>query len=122
MFSSLPAAMAFIRANRVRPIAVSTRTRAASLPELPTVIETGVPGYEVEYWYGIFVPAATPKDIVARLSDEIAQSLKLQDVAANLANQGAQAGSLTQAQFNEFVAAEATKWSRVVKASGARAD
>ena len=122
MFSSLPAAMAFIRANRIKPIAVSTQTRAASLPEVPTVSASGVPGYDVEYWYGTFVPAATSRDIVARLSDEIAQSLKLQDVINNLANQGAAPGTLTQQQFADFVKTEVAKWGKVVKASGARAD
>src|SRR5450759_3609350 len=114
--------MAFIKANHVKPIAVSTQTRAATLPETPTVSESGVPGYDVEYWYGTFVPAATSRDIVARLSDEIAQSLKLQDVINNLANQGATPGTLTQQKFADFVRAEATKWGKVVRASGAKAD
>ena len=122
MFSSLPAAMAFIKINRVKPLAVSTRTRVAALPEVPTAMESGVPDYEVEYWYGTFVPAATPKDLVARLGDEIAQTLKLADVMANLANQGAVPGRLTQPEFAEFVRTEAAKWGKVVKASGARAD
>jgi tripartite-type tricarboxylate transporter receptor subunit TctC len=106
----------------VKPIAVSAKTRVATLPAVPTVMESGVPGYDVEYWYGIFVPAATPKDAVTRLADEIAQSLKQQDVVNNLANQGASPGALTQGQFAEFVKAEAAKWGKVVKASGAKAD
>jgi tripartite-type tricarboxylate transporter receptor subunit TctC len=122
MFSSLPAAMAFVRAQRVRPIAVSARARVPSLPEIPTVRDSGVADYEVEYWSGIFVPAATPKEVSARLSDEILQSLRLPDVAANLANQGATPSALTQSQFADFVATEVAKWGRVVKASGARAD
>ena len=122
MFSSLPAAMAFIKIGRVKPIAVSTQKRAATLPEVPTVIESGVAGYDVEYWYGTFAPAATPKDIVNRLHEEIAQSLKQQDTINNLANQGASPGTLSQAQFADFVKAEAAKWSKVVKASGAKAD
>jgi len=122
MFSSLPAAMAFIKAGRVRPIAVSTKARASSLPDVPTVIESGVAGYDVEYWYGTFVPAATPKELVARLADEIAQSLKAPDAIANLANQGATPGTLTQPQFADFVKAEAAKWGKVVKTSGAKAD
>jgi len=122
MFSSLPGAIPFIRANRIKPIAVSTKTRAATVPDIPTVIESGVPGYDVEYWFGIFVPAAVPKDIVARLHDEIAQSLKQQDVITNLANQGAVPGNLKHAQFTDFVKTEVTKWGQVVKASGAKAD
>ena len=122
MFSSLPAAMAFIKINRVRPIAVSTKTRAASLPDVPTVMESGVPGYDVEYWYGIFAPAATPKEPLARLADEIAQSLKQQDTINGLANQGATPGNLAPAQFADFVKAEVGKWGKVVRASGAKAD
>lgn len=122
MFSSLPAAMAFIKIGRVKPIAVSTQKRAATLPEVPTVTESGVAGYDVEYWYGTFAPVATPKDIVIRLHEEFAQSLKQQDTINNLANQGASPGALSQAQFADFVKAEAAKWSKVVKASGAKAD
>ncbi len=122
MFSSLPAAMAFIKSNRVKPIAVSGRTRAESLPQIPTVIESGVPGYEVEYWYGIFAPAATPRDALMRLGDEIAASLKQPDMITNLANQGAAPGRLTPTQFADFVKAEVAKWGGVVKSSGARAD
>ena len=122
MFSSLPAAMAFIKINRVKPIAVSSRTRAEALPQIPTVIESGVPGYEVEYWYGIFAPAAIPRDAQTRLGDEIAATLKQPDMIANLANQGAAPGRLTQVQFADFVKSEAAKWGGVVKSSGARAD
>ena len=122
MFSSLPGAMPFIRANRIKPIAVSTRTRAGTLPDVPTVVESGVAGYDVEYWFGIFVPAATGRDIVTRLHDEIAQSLKQPDVINNLANQGAAPGSFTLSQFADFVKAEVAKWGQVVRASGAKAD
>jgi tripartite-type tricarboxylate transporter receptor subunit TctC len=122
MFSSLPAAMAFIKSNRVKPIAVSGRTRAESLPQIPTVIESGVPSYEVEYWYGVFAPAATPREALTRLGDEIGASLKQPDMITNLANQGAAPGRLTQAQFADFVKAEVAKWGGVVKFSGARAD
>jgi len=122
MFSSLPAAMAFIKINRVKPIAVSSRQRAEALPQVPTVIESGISGYEVEYWYGLFAPAATPRDALTRLGDEIAASLKLPDMITNLGNQGAAPGRLTQAQFADFVRAEVVKWGAVVKSSGARAD
>lgn len=122
MFSSLPGAMPLIRSNRVKAIAVSTRTRAAALPEVPTVMEAGVPGYEVEYWWGVFVPAATSREIVLRLYHETAQSLKQNDVIGNLAKQGATPGDLTQPQFAQFVQAEVAKWGKVVKSSGAKAD
>ena len=122
MFSTLPAAMSFIRANQVKPVAVSARSRAATLPDIPTVIESGVAGYEAEYWYGIFVPSATPKDIVARLAQAIGQSLESKDTTDSLVNQGAAAGRLTTAQFEAYVRAEASKWGKVARDSGARVD
>jgi tripartite-type tricarboxylate transporter receptor subunit TctC len=122
MFSSLPAAIPIIKSNRVKAIAVSTRSRVASLPDVPTVIESGVSGYDVVYWYGIFVPAATPASAVARLAQETERSLKQNDVVTNLANQGASPGEMTQPQFAQFVRAEYQRWTQVVKTSGAKAD
>jgi tripartite-type tricarboxylate transporter receptor subunit TctC len=122
MFSSLPAAMPLIKSGRVKAIAMSTRERQASLPDVPTVIESGMPAYDVVYWYGAFVPSAAPKSIVARLAEETAQTLKQKDVVANLANQGAVPGETTQAQFAQFVKAEHARWTGLVKSSGAKAD
>lgn len=122
MFSSLPAAMAFIKSGRIKPVAVSSRARAGALPEIPTVIESGAGNYDVEYWYGIFAPSATPRDVLGKLGDELAATLKLPDTITNLANQGAAPGRLTQPQFADFVKTEVTKWGSVVKSSGARAD
>ena len=122
MFSSLPAAMAFIKSNRVKPIAVSSQARTETLAGIPTVIESGVPNYDVEYWYGVFAPAATPRDVLVKLGDEIAASIRQPDTIASLANQGAVPGRLTQAQFVDFVKSETVKWGGVVKSSGARAD
>ena len=122
MFSSLPAAMAFIKSGRNNPIAVSRRTRAGALPEVPTVIEGGVAGYDVEYWYGIFAPAATPRDVQTRWGDELVAILKLPDTVTSLANQGAAPGHLAQPQFADFVKTEVVKWGGVVKSSGAKAD
>jgi tripartite-type tricarboxylate transporter receptor subunit TctC len=121
-FSTVPAAMAFIKSNRIKPIAVTTTTRVSALPDVPTVIASGVADYDVAFWYGAFVPPATSKDVVARLSDAVAQSIKSPDVINNLANQGVAPGTLTPAQFADFVKAEAAKWGRVVKESGAKAD
>ena len=121
MFSTLPAAMSMIRANMVKPIAVSAKTRAPALPDTPTVIESGVP-YEAEYWYGIFVPAATPKDIVARLAQALGQTLAAPETTDNLAKQGATAARLTTEQFEAYVKAEAVKWGKVARDSGARMD
>ena len=122
MFSTLPAAMSMIRSGMVKPIAVSSSARAGTLPDTPTVIESGVPGYEVEYWYGIFVPSATPKDVVARLAQAINQSLNAPDTVDNLAKQGAAAGRMPQEKFEAYVKAEVAKWGKVARDSGARVD
>ena len=122
MFSSLPAAMPLIRTGRLKPIAVSSRNRQPSLPDLPTVMESGLPGYDVEYWYGVFVPLATPRSSIARLANEIEYSLRQKDVITHLANQGALPGKSNQAQFAQFVHAEHGRWTKLVKSSGAKAD
>lgn len=122
MFAALPAAMAFIQAARVRAVAISTRTRDDALPGIPTVAESGLPGYEVTFWYGAFVPAATPPAIASRLAADIAQTLSLREVVESLAAQGAQPGRLSQPQLGEFIRAEVAKWSKAVESSGATVD
>jgi tripartite-type tricarboxylate transporter receptor subunit TctC len=121
MVSSLPAAMPLIKSGRIKAVAVSTRARQPSLPDVPTVIESGVAQYDVVYWYGLFVPSATPAAVVARLADEITQSLKQKSVISNLENQGAVAGELVGSAFARFVQSEHARWSKVVKSSGAKA-
>jgi tripartite-type tricarboxylate transporter receptor subunit TctC len=122
MFSTMPAAMGSIKGALVKAIAVSSKTRMPTLPDVPTVIEAGVPGYEPEYWYGVFVPAATPKEVVAKLADAVAKSVQSPDVAANLERQGASPATMTQPQFANYVKEEAAKWGKVVKDSGAKLD
>lgn len=122
MFSSLPAAVPLIKSARVKAIAVSTRNRQPSLPDVATVIESGLSGYDVEYWYGVFLPAATPKGIVKRLADAIEHSLDQKDTITNLANQGALPGNSKEAQFAHFVQDEYVRWTKLVRSSGAKAD
>jgi tripartite-type tricarboxylate transporter receptor subunit TctC len=122
MFSTVPAAMALIKGHLIRPIAVSTQSRAATLPEVPTVIESGFAGYDVQFWYGVFVPAATPRDIINKLSEAVAQSVKDPSVVENLARQGVIAGNMTQEQFADYVKSEVVRWGKVVKDSGAKVD
>jgi len=122
MFSTLPAAAAFVKAGRLKALAVSSAQRAPSMPEVPTMAESGVPGYEVEYWYGFFAPAATPKDVLARIHADTAEVLRLPDVIASFARQGLEPIKKTQEQFAAFVKADIEKWAVVVKASGAKVD
>lgn len=122
MFVPPPAALGLAKADRVKLIAVSGKTRVSSMPDVPTVMESGTPDYTVDNWYGIFVPHGTPPDVVARLSAGIASSLKQQDVIDTLALQGATPAALTQTEFSEYVKNEVAKWGKVVKSSGAKAD
>ena len=118
----MPAAINLIKAGRVRAIAVSSAQRVPSLPDVPTMVESGVPGYEVDYWYGFLAPAATPKDIVARIHAETGQVLRMPETVASFAAQGLQPMIRTQEQFAAFVKADIEKWAVVVKASGAKLD
>lgn len=122
MFSTLPAAMGMIKSNLIKPIGVSTPSRDPSLPDVPTVLESGISGYDVRYWYGVFVPAATPKEVVAKLADAVTQTIQSPDVIDSFAKQGASPGTLTQAQFAQYVKTEVDRWGKVVKESGAKID
>jgi len=122
MFSALPAAMPFIKGDRIKAIAVSTRARTPSLPDVPTIAASGVADYDVMFWYGLFVPNGTPKEIVSRLYDATAESLKSDDVIGRLGEQGAAPGTMSQAQFADFVKTEQATWGKVVKESGAKVD
>jgi len=122
MFSSLPAAIGLINGGRIRAVAVSTAKRADNLPEVPTVVESGVPAYEVTYWYGTFAPAAAPRDVLAQLYNEVSQALRAPDVAANLNRQGATPGTLSQPQFADFVKSEHARWGKVARATGVKLD
>jgi tripartite-type tricarboxylate transporter receptor subunit TctC len=122
MFSSLPAAIGLINAGKIRAVAVSTARRAENLPGVPTVMESGVPAYDVVYWYGTFVPAATAREILGQLYSETARLLKAPDVIASLAKQGASPGTSTQEQFSDFVKAEHARWGKVARATGIKLD
>ncbi len=120
MFSTLPAATALIKASRLKALAVSSPQRAPTMPGIPTMLESGLPNYEVEYWYGLFAPAATPREVLARISAESQQALRNADTIARLAEQGLQVIAKTPEQFTAFVKADIEKWATVVKASGAK--
>ncbi len=114
-FSSLPAAMSQIRANRVRALAVTSARRSRLMPELPTIAEAGVPGYEATGWTGMLAPAGTPPAILAQLNKEINAALKLPDVIAALAAQGAEPESSTPQEFDRYLREEVTKWTKVIR-------
>lgn len=122
MFTALPAATSFVKAGRLKALAVSSAQRVSTLPDIPTMGESGISDFELEYWYGFFAPAATPKDILARLNADTISVLRLPEIAASLFKQGLQPLIKTQDQFAAFIRSEIQKWAVVVKASGTKLD
>jgi tripartite-type tricarboxylate transporter receptor subunit TctC len=115
--------LAQVRAGKLRALAVTTLQRAPAVPDLPTVAESGLPGFDLTTWFGVFVPAGTPRDTVAKLNAEIVKALGSKELADRLATMGtAPPGNNTPESFAAFVRTEAAKYAQVVKSSGARVD
>ena len=117
-FVAIPVAAPHIRSGKTRAIAVSTGKRSAAMPDLPTIAEAGVPGFEVINAYGVVAPAGTPREIVVKLQQEIARILNLPDVRERLTGLGAEPVGSTPEQFGFYLQSEISKWSKVVKATG----
>lgn len=116
---NIPPTVANIKAGKMRAIAVTTTTRSALLPNVPTLAESGVKGYEVQSWNGLAAPAGTPDALIERLHAEAVKALNDPDVQRRLAEQGAEIVGNTPAQYDAFIRAETSKWTRVIQESGA---
>ncbi len=117
-----PVVTSFIGAGKLRAIAVAGTQRSVGLPAIPTVAEMGVPGFEVVQWWGLFVTAATPQEIVAQLYNESAMAIQTPDLIANFRKQGVVPGIFSRQQFVEFVKSEASRWRYVARSTGVRLD
>ena len=106
----------------LRAIAVSTTKRVSSMPNVPTVAESGVPGYDLRSWYGLLAPAATPKPVITRLHAEAVKALRAPDVVEKLSGQGAEPVASTPEEFTAFIRSETDKWANLVKAANMRTD
>ena len=120
MFSDATTAIPHVKSGKLRAVAATRRVEA--MPEVPTFAERGYAAYDPSVWYGVFAPAATPRDIVMKLNGAVAKSLQAPEVKERLVGLGAQPVSNTPEEFTEFVRAEIARWGTVVKASGARVD
>ena len=118
----VPGAMPQVKAGRARLLAVTTGKRSSLLPDIPTVAESGLPGFEANNWYGVVVPAKTPQSIVARLNAELVKVLYSPGLRETYANQGIEAIPGTPAEFTAYIKSEIAKWGKIVKAAGIRAD
>jgi tripartite-type tricarboxylate transporter receptor subunit TctC len=121
-FSTLAITLPQMKAGRIRALAVTSPQRNAAVPHLPTMNEAGMPGFESQQWFALFGPAALPKDIIARLNSEVTRWLESTEVRTRLSTEGAEPGALSLDQFAMFVRADAARWIKVIKASGATAE
>jgi tripartite-type tricarboxylate transporter receptor subunit TctC len=122
MFDNINNSLPHIKANRLRALAVTSSTRAAVLPNVPTLSELGLKGFHVTSWFGLFVPARTPQPIVMRLNSAVNEALRDKQVHDLLATEGIEAQSSTPQAFRTFLQAESVRWAKLVKESGARVE
>lgn len=122
MFDGMGSAIPHIKSGRVRPLAVSSNKRSFALPDLPTIAESGVAGYDAQGWYAVWAPAGTPKDIVLRMQQEITKALGTKELKDTWVSLGAEPGGQTAEEMTRLVSSEITKWAKVVKDSGAKLD
>ena len=122
MFSNMLGIMQLVQSNRLRALGVTGVRRVAAAPAVPTIAEAGLPGYEVIGWYGLVAPAATPREIVQRLSAQTAAAMRAPEVAGRFSSEGAEPVGSTPEAFAETIARDIAKWAKVIKASGTRVD
>ncbi|MCW0206850.1 MAG: tripartite tricarboxylate transporter substrate binding protein [Achromobacter sp.] len=122
IFDNLPSSMAFLKSGKLRPLAVTGAQRSPALPDVPTMAEAGVAGYDASSWFGLLAPAGTPPAVVDKVQRDVAAALRLPAVRAQLQAQGATPSGNTPGEFKQFMARETAKWAEVVKKSGAKVD
>jgi tripartite-type tricarboxylate transporter receptor subunit TctC len=122
MFDNIFTTLPLVRGGKFRALAVSTPQRSAIAPEIPSVAEAGVPGYDANAWFGLFAPAAVPKDLITRLNAEVVKGLQTADMRERLRALGATPGGGTPEQFSAFLRDEVAKWAKVVKAAVVKLD
>ena len=122
MFDNLPSAIPHVRSGKLRALAVTTSKRSPDLPDVPTIAEAGVPGYEATSWFGLFAPAATPAPVLAKLHTALAKALANPEVKKKIDDQGGEPYNESAESFAAFIQKETDKWAKVVKSSGASLD
>ncbi len=122
MFDNLANAMPQVKAGKLKALAVTTAQRSKLAPELPTMAEAGLQGFDISTWFGLFAPAGTPVDVIAKWNAEVAKILNSPEMREKLVAQGAEPAPTTPEQFAAFVKSEIVKYAKIVKASGAKVD
>ena len=122
MFDSISSAMPHIQSGKLRAIAVTTAKRSSALPNVPTIAEAGLPGYELSPWFAVYMPAGTPKPIVDKINAALLDAMKLPEVKARFAAIGAEAIASTPEQLATHLESEMAKWGKIIQSRGIRAD
>jgi tripartite-type tricarboxylate transporter receptor subunit TctC len=122
MLLTMPAVMPYVKGGKVRAIATSGARRSPALPELPTIAEAGVPGYEYMPWYGMFGPGTLPKPLIARLNSAVNRALADAGVREKLAQQGLEVRTMTSEQFAGMVRADVARWGKIIRELGVRGE
>jgi tripartite-type tricarboxylate transporter receptor subunit TctC len=122
LFNTMTSTVGFMNSGKLRALAVTGKQRSPGVPNLPTVAEAGVPGYDVGAWFGIVVPKGTPRPIVMKLNDEIVRITRTQEAREQFTAQGAEAVGSTPEDFARHLRIEIDKWAKVAKAAGMRVD
>jgi tripartite-type tricarboxylate transporter receptor subunit TctC len=122
MFDNVPNVIQHVKAGRMKALAVSGAKRSFIAPDVPTVIEAGVPGYDVSVWFGVLAPAGTPRDIITRLNTEIVRIINTGEVTERFRNQGVDPRPGTPEQFGELIRSEVPRWAKVIKDAGIKVD
>ncbi len=121
-FENIVVASPYVKSGRIKALAVTSAKRASALPNVPTIAESGVPGFAAVGWFGVVVPAATPKEVVAKLNSELVRVLALPDIKERISSLGAEVVSTTPDGMDQFNRTQIALWAKVVKASGARVE
>ncbi len=122
IFTGIPSVLSYIKAGRLRAIGVTSATRTTALPDVPTIADTGVPGYDVSPWFGVLAPARTPRAIVMKLNDEIVKVLKSAAIRERFAVEGVEPIGDSPEHFAAYIKSELAKWGKVLKESGIHGD
>ena len=121
-FDLMPVVLPQVTTGKVRALGAAGAARTSALPDVPTIAEQGVPGFDASSWYGLVAPAKTPEPVLAKLREEVAKALKTPDMVARIRELGSEPGTAFGKDFGAFMAAETKKWAEVIRASGAKAD
>jgi tripartite-type tricarboxylate transporter receptor subunit TctC len=121
-FSGMPPAMTHVKSGKLRALAVTTTKRSPAAPDVPTMAEAGIPGFDISNWFGVFAPAGTPEDILNKLNAEIVKALALPDVKVRLAGVGAETVGNSRAEFAAFIDREIAKYAKLARESGAKVE